>query len=290
MQKKHGGIFLLSSLALMVLFIACPRTARAQCGSSASSCRNCHEVQKADPVSTKGVWHSAHAFGDFCAFCHSGNTKAKDEAAAHAGMVEPLADVKGSCQSCHPNDYTDRAKKFASVLGKRIGTGNAPGPKPADSASTAAVVPLGPVAPTGGQVIDLNRAYEGLDQPRVNVVGNAVLIVLILAVTVVLGGLAIHYERPLPRAIAAFHRLLASSAPAPGLFAERPEMAALMPLLASSDPGTIRALVQLLSDRENGPRLLRALSRLDLRDLAALGEAGQKVFASLSALAREMKS
>ncbi len=67
-------------------------------------------------------------------------------------------------------------------------------------------------------------------------------------------------------------------------------MAALMPLLASSDPGTIRALVQLLSDRENGPRLLKALSRLDLRDFAALGEAGQKVFASLSALAREMKS
>ncbi len=287
MRKKHSGVFLLSALALIVAFAACPRAAHAQCGSSASSCRNCHEVQKKDPVNTKGVWHTAHAFGDFCSFCHSGNTKAKDKSAAHAGMVEPLADVKGACQSCHPTDYMDRAKKYASVLGKSIGTGGAPGAKPTSSAPTAAA--LGPVAPTGGQVIDLNRVYAGLDQPRANVIGNAILVGMILVVALVLAGLVIHYERPLPRTIAAFHRMLAASVHPPGESALRPELAALMPLLSSSDPGTMRALAQLLADRESGPRVLKALSHVDLRALAALGESDQKALASLLTLVREMK-
>jgi len=45
----------------------------AQCGASASSCKNCHEVNAKHPVNGSGDWHIKHAFGDFCSSCHSGN-------------------------------------------------------------------------------------------------------------------------------------------------------------------------------------------------------------------------
>ena len=37
----------------------------AQCGSQASSCKNCHEVKGENAVNAKGDWHISHAFGDF---------------------------------------------------------------------------------------------------------------------------------------------------------------------------------------------------------------------------------
>ena len=94
--------------------------AQAQCGSSISNCKQCHEVKKEAPVNTKGEWHTAHAFGDFCEFCHAGNVKGKDKASAHEGLVAPLADVKAGCQSCHPSDFNDRAQKYATALGVTV--------------------------------------------------------------------------------------------------------------------------------------------------------------------------
>ncbi len=290
MRKKQSSTLLLIGCVAAFAFVAWPRQSEAQCGSSASSCRNCHEVQKADPVNTKGIWHTAHAFGDFCAFCHSGNTKSKEKSVAHAGMVEPLSDVKGACQSCHPNDYMDRAKKYAAVLGKPIGTVT-PGAKPVTgSGEKAASMSFGPVPPTGGTIIDLNRVYAGLDQPRPNVIGNAILVAMIIAVALVLAGLIFYYEKPLPRFIAAFRRLLAAPARELESEATGSAMASLMPLLASSDPDTLRAVTQLLSDRENGPRILKALSNLDLRALSSLGEIDPNALTSLLKLAKEMKS
>jgi hypothetical protein len=160
----------------VIAFITWPRPASAQCGSSASSCKNCHEVKKQDPVNTKGEWHTAHAFGDFCEFCHAGNVKAKDQAAAHTGLISPLSDVKGSCQSCHPNYYMDRANKFADTLGVQIGTSTAPtSAKTGSTPVTAseATTPCGPTGSSGGQVIDLNKIYAAgmTDVPPTNV-GN----------------------------------------------------------------------------------------------------------------------
>jgi hypothetical protein len=291
MRTQPIGFFFLLAALLALIFLAYPRPAEAQCGSAASSCRNCHEVQKVAPVSAKGAWHTQHAFGDFCAFCHSGNTKAKDKTAAHTGMLEPLADVKGACQSCHPNDYMDRAKKYADALGKPIGTGTGTSAPPsAGTTTTASATNCGPAAPTGGQVIDLNKVYAGLDQPQPNVIGNAILIALIVAVALVLLALILYYERPIPRAVAAFRQLLATPVNAPATAGVSPEVGAVLPLLSSSDPATVRAVSQLLSDRENGPRILKALSHLDLRALAELGESDQKALASLLALAKEMKA
>ncbi len=278
-------------IAAAFVFIVQPQSADAQCGSSASSCRSCHEIQKMAPVSTKGAWHSAHAFGDFCAFCHSGNTKSKEKAAAHVGMVAPLSDVKAACQSCHPNDFIDRAKKYAAALGKPIGTGSsASNPPVTGSGEKPTNVSFGPVPPMGGTMIDLNRVYAGLDQPQPNVVGNAILVAMILMVALVLTTLVFYYEKPVPRFIAAFRRLLAMPVPQPDSGAVRPAMASLVPLLESSDPETLRAVTQLLSDRENGPRVLKALTHLDLRALSLFGEIDEKALASLLKLAKEMKS
>src|SRR5512135_3385000 len=100
-----GVIFVVASAVWLIT--ATP--AKAQCGSQASSCKNCHEVQGQKPVNNDGTpWHTSHAFGDFCYICHGGNQQATDETAAHTGMVPPLSDIKASCASCHPNDLQAR--------------------------------------------------------------------------------------------------------------------------------------------------------------------------------------
>ena len=312
MSKTHVVFFLLTALLLATIaLIALPRPAAAQCGSSVSSCKNCHEVQKQKPVNTVGAWHTAHAFGDFCEFCHGGNVKAKDKAAAHAGMVDPLSDVKGSCQSCHPNDYMDRAKQYAAALGKTIGASSAPATSGVTTTTTiasistappASAAPCGPAAPTGGQVIDLKYVYAGLDQANAGLnVGNIVLIGLIAATLLILGGLVWHYEHPFEHAVLIARRWLGTpvlvtttvngaSVNVPASMVGRPELGALLPLLASHDPATVRAVTRLLSDRETGPKILKAFSRIDLQTLMALNESDQNALATLVTLAKEIKA
>ena len=294
MPRQHIRFLLLMAAMLAIItVIALPRPTSAQCGSAASSCKSCHEVQKVDPVNAKGAWHTAHAFGDFCEFCHAGNAKSKDKTVAHTGMLAPLADVKAGCQACHPNDYMDRAQKYATALGKPIGSGGTPASAAPIAAAGATTdnSNCGPAAPTGGQVIDLNKVYAGLDQAGPNILGNGILIALIVAVALALAGLVFYYEKPLPRAIATFRQILATSVvSSPEKLGTRGDVGTLLPLLSSSDPGTVRAVTQLLSDRENGPRILKALSHLDLRALAELGESDQKALASLLTLAKEMQS
>ncbi len=119
------GILLLGLVVLSIYFTRQP--AAAQCGTSTSSCKNCHEVQGQDPVSNNGEWHTAHAFGDFCEFCHAGTVEAKTQDEAHAGLVDPMVDVQASCQSCHPQDYKDKALVYAGALGIQLGDGGSGG-------------------------------------------------------------------------------------------------------------------------------------------------------------------
>ena len=304
MQRKPIGFFLLmATLLAAIAVLTWPRPAAAQCGSSASSCKNCHEVQKQGPVNTNGAWHTQHAFGDFCEFCHAGNVKVKDKAGAHTGMIDPLADVKGSCQSCHPNDYMDRAKKYADALGKTIGTTTAPAATApmTGTVATTSTLPCGPAAPTGGETIDLNKIYAGTDSATPTNIGNIVLVALIGAVVLLLVGLVFYYEHPVERGVLAFRQLLAmpalAAATPEGVVldrqpsgARRPELEALLAQLSATDPAAVRAVSQLLSDRENGPRVLKALSHMDLNALTELGESDQKALAALLALVKEMKA
>ncbi|MEW6404049.1 MAG: hypothetical protein AB1649_19820, partial [Chloroflexota bacterium] len=63
--KRSASYVLFAGLALVIaasIFLATASPARAQCGSQASSCKNCHEVQGEMPVNADGTgWHQSHA-------------------------------------------------------------------------------------------------------------------------------------------------------------------------------------------------------------------------------------
>jgi hypothetical protein len=129
LYKKTAFYFLLAGVTIVVvtgILLATATPASAQCGSQASSCKNCHEVQAEMPVNADGTgWHQSHAFGDFCYICHAGNNQATDKTAAHDGMVAPLSDVAASCQQCHVTDLDARTQVYATTLGVEIGSGSA---------------------------------------------------------------------------------------------------------------------------------------------------------------------
>ena len=176
LYKKTAFHFLIAGLAIVIvtgILLMTASPASAQCGSQASSCKNCHEVQGQDPVNADGTgWHQSHAFGDFCYICHAGNNQAKDKTAAHEGMVDPLSDVAASCQQCHVADLQERAQVYASALGVEIGSGSS---NPASGSPEAA-----PVSVESAPVATSNQCNEiVVDDPNaVNYAQNDDAIVL----------------------------------------------------------------------------------------------------------------
>ena len=171
-HKKTYFLFVLAGLILVLgsgLWLATAPPARAQCGSQASSCKNCHEVQAQKSVNNDGTgWHQSHAFGDFCYICHAGNQQATDKAAAHTGMVPPLSDVKASCQQCHPKDLDARAQVYATKLGITIGAGTGTGATPAAASdpSAAAPSPAAAQAPAASNAAVPVSAALAVDDPN----------------------------------------------------------------------------------------------------------------------------
>jgi hypothetical protein len=188
-----AGLMFLITTGIFFLLPAQPVSA--QCGSQASSCKNCHETQAQHPVSNDlTTWHGQHAFGDFCYLCHGGNNQATDKAASHTGMIDPLSDVVVSCKSCHPNDYEARAQIYGDTLGIKVGslkatlaaTQSAPQASTAAPAAAAPNAPQAPAAPAQAAVIpaadlvDYSQRYDEvvLGKKPVNV-GNVILLIMI---------------------------------------------------------------------------------------------------------------
>ncbi|MBI3740005.1 MAG: hypothetical protein HY258_13240 [Chloroflexi bacterium] len=151
MQHKKPIVSLVTTGILIVVIsaiaLAVATPAHAQCGSQASSCKNCHEVQAQDPVNSDGTgWHQSHAFGDFCYICHGGNQQATDKTAAHEGMADPLSDVKAACQQCHVNDLDARAKVYADALGVTLGSSSSAPVSGTPEAAPATTVASTPAA------------------------------------------------------------------------------------------------------------------------------------------------
>lgn len=193
-------LMLVSGIALMM-----PSPASAQCGSQASSCKNCHEVQGQLPVNADGTgWHQSHAFGDFCYICHAGNNQAKDKDAAHEGMVAPLSDVKAACQQCHVSDLDARAQVYASALGVEVGSGSG---APVAGAAGAAVVSAEsvPVAASNQcneivlddpNVVNYRQNYDAIVLGRQPINwGNMILIGMIGVMAVGGGGFVVTREK-----------------------------------------------------------------------------------------------
>jgi hypothetical protein len=197
------GVLLLFISAVAFIGV---KPAAAQCGSQASSCKTCHEVQAQDPVNADGTqWHQSHAFGDFCYICHAGNQQATDKAAAHQGMVSPMTDVKASCQQCHAADLDARAKVYADILGVQAGTGStasaASTPEAAAAASqaapsTASTQSCNQVAVDDPNAINYKQNYDEivLGKKPINW-GNMILIGMIGFMVVVGGGFVVTREK-----------------------------------------------------------------------------------------------
>lgn len=189
--------FIIVAIGVMLVtgsfFMMTATPAAAQCGSQASSCKNCHETQAQDPVNNDGTaWHTQHAFGDFCYLCHAGNNQATDKVAAHTGMVAPLADINASCQSCHPTDTLAKAQVYATTLGQVVGAGGTGTSAPAQSTLPASTDVASTPAPTAvipsADMVDYSQRYDAIALGKTPAnVGNIILIV-ILAVLVFGGG------------------------------------------------------------------------------------------------------
>jgi hypothetical protein len=302
------------ALPLMVLMATPQQDASAQCGSQASSCKNCHEVQGKDPVATKGPWHIDHAANDYCEFCHAGNVQATDKDKAHVGMVQSGDNLKQSCGGMCHQDFQARADKYIAA-GMKVGGGAAQPPAaPSGSQAPAATAPAAaapaqlaqpadppaqskPAAlpPSSGQIVDFNQPKPNLEANRSQVnVGNivlGVLVVLVFMVGVVIvfsgeGGLKKLGAWQAQPAVASAYR----GTPLPDNWADlvkaKPELAEVLPMLARADSRTIKAIARVLSDPSHGDEALQALGKIDLKLIEDVRKLGPRERELLLALAQ----
>lgn len=269
-----GGV-LLALTAGASLWLLTPQAVDAQCGSQASSCKNCHEVQAQFSVNSDDTgWHESHAFGDFCYVCHAGNQQATEIEAAHEGLVPPMSDVEASCQQCHSNDLNDRAQVYATILGVSLvggGTGaSAPADAPNDAvdepaesdvgasvSDTLAVVVPAEVRASGAETcvttlavddpntVDYVQRYNEivLGQKPVNW-GNIILGGLIGLLALGGGGFVIVHEM----------QMSAATRPDEGVYP--PEVLALLPEIAALKPSTRQSLRKILANPRRADKVL----------------------------------
>jgi hypothetical protein len=288
-----------------VLFLLPTGQASAQCGSQASSCKNCHEVQGKDPVNNDGKgWHTSHAFGDFCYACHGGNNQSMDEAAAHTGMVPPLSDTKTACQSCHPDDLDARVKVYADILGVTAGSGTSATPAAASTAAPAATTAPASSGGSGGtaggggmvvdagstSVVDYTRQYDETVLGRRFVNWGDVIVGLLILAVLGGGGFYVYWNERRLRGLP-LGRTAPKPAPAPAgkaapVVAGYPaEVSSLLPQIARLNPVGLHALKRLLEDPEQANELLHSLSRLDpelIRRIRSLDDDSRAMLLALS--------
>ena len=264
---------MLVTAGLMVLIVTgialvTVQPVKAQCGSQASSCKNCHEVQAKDPVNNDGTgWHQSHAFGDFCYICHAGNNQATDKVAAHTGMVSPLSDIKASCAQCHPNDLQARAQVYAVKLAVQLGSAGSPAstsPAPTAAASTAgstsatpqpaAAVPHPAIDPNDKNLVNyIDRYNENvLGEQPINW-GNVILLVMIGALLIGGGALVISREG-LVRVSFKDTRPVAGEYPA--------DVVDMVPNIARLKPNARKSLRRLLEKPDATAEVLTSIDKL----------------------------
>jgi hypothetical protein len=258
------------------LLIDTTRTS-AQCGSQASSCKNCHETQGKDPVNNDGTdWHTQHSQIDACVSCHAGNPQSTDETQAHTGMVPWDEDIKAGCASCHPNDYTQLAQEYATTLGVTLGGGSTtPSTQttPQVTATTTSTMETLPSSGAGGIVINEPGSINYVQQYQQTVLGvrtinwgNVILVLIILAF-VFGGGAFIYWNERRRRGLKGFFFAPAPKPPESGTIPEvegySTEVTVLLPLIAQLNPVGLHALKRILANPEQANEMLHALSHLD---------------------------
>jgi hypothetical protein len=256
-KKRTALLFIVGGLVLLLvsgLWLVTATPAKAQCGSQASSCKNCHEVQGQDPVNADGTaWHTSHAFGDFCYICHAGNQQATDKTAAHTGMVDPMSDVKAACQQCHAADLDARAQVYATTLGITLGGGGSAATQvpaaqtPAAPATTVEQPASSQAAPASAEInyddpnlVDYAARYNQivLGQQPVNW-GNVILVVMIVLIGVG-GSLFVIYNEKLVKVSFGDTRAVSGDYPA--------DVVDMLPSLSNLKPATRQSMKKMLDN------------------------------------------
>lgn len=259
-SKKILSMLVAASLLFVlgtVMWLSIATPARAQCGSQASSCKNCHEVQGELSVNGDGTsWHTAHAFGDFCYLCHAGNNQSQVATEAHTGMVPPLSDIKAGCMQCHPSDYEALAQEYASILGVEVGSSAAP-------SSTGDIVSAGDALSTTASsnapcatdlivddpnLVDYAQRYDEivLGKKPFNI-GNAILLGMIGIVAVGGGGFVLTREKLVK---VAFGNTAKAGDEYPT------EVVALLPAITSLKANSRKALKNILDHPQKADKVL----------------------------------
>ncbi len=251
------------------------RQANAQCGSQASSCKNCHETQSQDPVNNDGKpWHTQHAQIDACVSCHAGNPQSTDKTQAHAGMVAWYSDIKAGCASCHPSDYTQLAQQYAAILGVTLGAAGPTQPAATIEPTVATTSTVGTTSGGGGGIvvsqpgtIDYVQQYNTtvLGQHPINW-GNVIVVVLILGVLFG-GGIFVYWNERRRRGLKGLFTARIAKEPvagvAPVVEGYSKDVSELLPLIARLNPVGLHALKRILASPEQANEMLHALSHLD---------------------------
>jgi hypothetical protein len=280
-HTKHRYLIMIviGALLIAIVFLVMDtKKTSAQCCSQASSCKNCHETQGADPVNGDGTaWHSEHAQIDACVSCHAGNPQSTDKTQAHTGMVPWESDIKAGCASCHPSDYTDLAQKYATTLGVTIGGGGAATtPAATTPQATSVTTPTTETLPSssgGGIVISEPGTIDYVQQYQQTVLGerlinwgNVILVVFIL-VLIFGGGAFIYWNERRRRGLKGFFTLKSAGLPAvsevPVVEGYSSDVTELLPLIARLNPVGLHALKRILANPEQANEMLHALSHLD---------------------------
>jgi hypothetical protein len=264
---------LLGAILIAGFFLLLPASeAAAQCGSQASSCKNCHETQGEDPVNTDGTtWHTQHAQIDACVSCHAGNPQSTDKDQSHTGMVAWSEDVKAGCAMCHPDDYTQLAQVYATTLGVTLGEGvTSPpaGTTPESSLTTTeeAASPQEEIVISQPGTMDYVEQYNQtmLGESQINW-GNVILVVLILSLLLG-GGAFIYWNERRRKGLKGFYTKKATQ-PTEGVVpvveGYSTDVTELLPLIARLNPVGLHALKRLLANPDQANEMLHSLSHLD---------------------------
>jgi hypothetical protein len=255
-------------------FLLLPATpTSAQCGSQASSCKNCHETQGQDSVNNDGTdWHSQHAQIDACVNCHAGNPQSTDKDQAHTGMVPWYSDIKAGCASCHPDDYSQLAQQYATTLGVTVG---AAGTTPGGGTPQPTVAPTEPPENTStgaGMVVSQPGTIDYVQQYNETVLGenpinwgNVIVVGMILALLLG-GGAFIYWNERRRKGLPGFFPQKAVKpveGVAPVVEGYSSEVTELLPLIAKLNPVGLHALKRILANPDQANEQLHALSHLD---------------------------
>ena len=264
----------LGAILIAGFFLLLPATpTQAQCGSQASSCKNCHETQGQDSVNNDGTeWHSQHAQIDSCVNCHAGNPQSPDKTLSHTGMVPWASDIKAGCASCHPDDYSQLAQLYATTLGVTVG---AAGTIPAGGTPQPTVAPTEVPENTSsgaGMVISQPGTVDYVQQYNETVLGEEpinwgnVIVVVMILVILLGGGAFVYWNERRRKGLPGFFPQKAVK-PVEGLVpvieGYTSEVAELLPLIAKLNPVGLHALKRILVNPDQANEQLHALSHMD---------------------------